>query len=678
MMPKMPIPIPMLGNKPAWWQILKDCGYPTDVVLIDFETHFDPSTGYKLMGKGDSGLSTIEFVMDPRYQELGKAILHIRAPFEQPQPVMWRGDDRSYVDYLQGEYGENLEGCTTLAHSYNFDGTVLARKYGIFPKWPIDILALARHEDSRNHNDLDAIAKRFNLPPKGDTKSFAGWRLEAITPEQWVELSNYACRDDWLEWNIFTRLLPRLSRRDVELALIKHTAEMFTRPILSVDQPFAKELVGKMEAEIDRVVSVTGQTKDDISGNKSFGILIGEALDAAGDRIQKYQKEGKKGPLLAIAKTDEELELLTGHPDQRVRELMAARIGIKSWPLHIKRVQRIVAMAGAAGGLLPVPVKYHGAHTGRWSGGERINLQNLSSRGSDLVNSIRHLLVAPEGFVVVMVDAAQIEARITDWIAGESRWLEVWKDPNRDPYCEFASTIAARRIWKPKKTDPGPLKKYLTRMRGMGKVGVLGCGFGMGADKAQAYAENSYGVTMTLIEATLLVATYRKTHPNVCKFWRMIEQRFKAAARYGEVGELRGMKFHREEFHGEQITVITLPSGRQLKYANVKVSIINGREQMWMPNPMEGNKRIFMWGGYLTENVVQAMARDILAEGVLKTEEKGHKVALHCHDEIVAVVPKPTGDVALKDISLILSTSPAWALDLPLGAEGKISMRYEK
>jgi len=686
MMPKMPIPVPMMGSKPAWWQILRDNGYPTDVVVIDFETYFD--TGYTMGGKSADSLSTIEYVMDPRYQELGKAILHIKAPFEQPAPCMWRGDDNSYIEYLQGEYGSNLEGCTTVAQNFGFDGTVLARKYGIYPKFPIDLIGLARHEESRDLNDLESLAERFNLPAKGDIKRFKGWRLETMTPEQWVEISNYACRDDWLEWNLFVRLLPRLSRPRVELALIKHTLEMFTRPALSVDQPFAQELIGKMKAEIDRVVQATGQTKEEISGNISFSGLMGAALDAAGDKLAKYQKANKRGDaILAIAKDDEQLEFLTGHPDQRVRELMAARTGIKSWPLHIGRVERIARQAGASGGLLPVPLKYHGAHTGRWSGGERINLQNLSSRGSDLVNSIRNLLIAPllkymnetwAEQVIVMVDAAQIEARVLSWIAGQEDLNEAFRQ-NRDIYCEFASKMSGRTIRKDRKTDPKPLAKFFKRMRNMGKIGILGGGYGMGADKCQAFAAVTYGVEMTLNESVRLIDTYRKSVPQITKFWRMVEQKFRAAAKYGEPGVMdRGLKFHREEFCGEQLTIITLPSGRQLKYANVKAAIINGRDQLYMPNPMEGNKRIFMWGGYLTENIVQAISRDILAEGILETEEKGYRVALHCHDEIVAVVLKSQGEQALKDISQILSTPPEWAGDCPLGAEGKISTRYEK
>lgn len=690
--------MPMIGNMPAWWEILRRCGYPTKVVVLDWETYFDEK--YHMGLAGDS-LSTIEFLMDTRYEEMGVAAIHMPQPFVPITTTFWRGgrDAETYIQMLQNSYGQHLEGVTVVAQNLNFDGTILARKYGINPVYAIDLLGLARHEESRDHNDLGSMAERYNLPPKGETLNFKGVHLNAvydrqpgklpklitpgITEEKFGQLAEYACRDAWLEWHLFTHMLPRLSRPEVELRVMQHTTEMFLKPTMMVDQDFAVELIGKMTLRIDEVVAATGNTKEDISGTNSFGRLLGQALESCGDSLAPYQKDGKPKKdgtpvkLLAIAKDDPGLELLTLHRDPRVKCLMAARTAIKSWPLHIQRVQRIANQAKAAGGALPMPLKYCGAHTGRWAGGEKINVQNLPSRSLEaLVNAMRQLFIAPPEHKLVVVDASQIEARVCDWIAGEIEWLEIWKDHSRDPYCEFASKISSRRLWKPKKTDPKPVIKYLTRMRGMGKVGVLGCGYGMGKEKARVYAENSYGVTMTEVEAEDLVKTYRSTHPHVCKFWRMIEQKFKAAARYKEPGTLNGLKFHYED-RGD-ITVITLPNGRTLKYPHVRVSIINGREQMWMPNPMKPGDRTFMWGGFLTENIVQAMSRDILAEAVLKSEEAGYHVALHVHDEEVAVVIEEKCEKALAEIIKIMSTPPEWCASCPLSAEGKISVRYEK
>jgi hypothetical protein len=638
------------------------------------------------------GLPPIEYVTDPRFEEVGKAIVHSTAPFDSPQSVFWRGDDDSYIRLLQREYGDNLEGCTVVAQNFAFDGTILVRKYGITPRYPIDLLGIARHVHPGEKNDLHSLTKRYGLLRKGDTKQFSGLHLtpkwdrtpgrppkllwRGMTPEEYEAMSDYAGHDGTSEWDLFIRMLPRLSNASVELRLIAHTLKLLWTPTLEVDVPLGEEIEAKMLKKVDEALASAGHTKEEISGNTSFSGILGSALDEAGDTILRFQKENKKGKaILAIAKTDEALDGLKTHASEKVRRLIEARTAIKSWPNHAKRVRRILSMAAAAGGLMPVPLKYYGAHTGRWSGEDLINLQNLGSRGDPLITAVRGMLKAPEGYSLVIVDASQIEARVLDWISGQND--AVWADASRDPYCEFASMMAGKTVLNTKKHKQAikALKSWHDRMRGMGKVGQLGCGYGMGWVKAMVYAENSYGVEMTKLEAERMVKFYRDTHSKVCKFWRVVEQKFKAAARYGESGEMeRGLKFYREA----DTTVIELPNGRQLRYLGVRVSIIDGREQVWVPDHFEPGKRIFMWGGFLTENIVQAISRDILAEALLECEDQDIHIALHVHDELVGVVPTIDAPTALSLMNEALSLPPLWASGCPLAAEGKITQRYEK
>lgn len=685
-----PDPIPMIGSWPAWWEILPRCGFPNHVVLIDFESYFDAD--YHLL-RHNKGLPTAQYVMDPRWEETGKAIVHVTQPFAEPQAMFWRGDDDSYLEYLKREYGENLDGCTVVSHNLGYDGCVLARRHGITPAHAIDLLGIARHVHPGEHNDLDALTKRYKLLRKGETSQFKGLHLNpkwertpgkapkmihrGMTAEEVEALAAYASHDGMAEWQLFMRMLPKLSRPEVELKLIQHTVVNLTlKPRLKVDVALGESIAKRMDAKVDEALAAVGHTHEEISGNTSFSAILGAALDRAGDKLAKYQKTNKKGqPILAIAKTDEQLEVLKGHVSEEVKKLVTARTSIKSWPNHAKRVRRILAMAEAAGGWLPVPFKYYGAHTGRWSGDELINLQNLGSRGDPLITEVRNVIVAPEGQTLVIVDAAQIEARVLDWISGQND--PVWADPSRDPYCEFASKMSGQRIVNTKKVKQAikALKDYHDRMRGMGKIGELGCGYGMGAVKAMEYAENSYGVTMDMPTAEKLVKTYRDSKPKVCKFWRVVEQKFKAAARYGEPSTMdRGLKFHKDG----DVTVITLPSGRELRYKDVKCSIIDGREQLWMPNHYEPKKRTFMWGGFLTENIVQAISRDILAEGVLNAEQEGIPVPLHVHDEYVGVTFVESAPAVLGAMIRILSKAPEWAAGCPLASEGQISPRYVK
>lgn len=684
-----PTPMPMIGNQPAWREILRRCKWPTDVVLIDFETF--RSTDYSL-----SKMSTVEYVTDPRYEELAKGIYHTTQPFAAFDPVCWRGDYPAYITYLQSEYGRNLEGCTVVGHNLPFDGLILALKYGIVPTHAIDILGLARHENARAKNGVEDLAKRFGLPPKGETVEFKDIHLNrkvvpgcpptilpGITDAQWTNLADYTNRDLEIEWGAFIRLLPRLSRPEFELRIMQHTLEMFWKPSFTLNAGRAAEMTKKMEEEIDKAVIVTGTTREEISGTNSFTALLDTALTEAGDELKNYQKPGaidkKTGEPkmnLAIAKDDEELPRLKKHASERVRQLMNARISVKSWPLHIGRVESLVRQAGARGGMLGVPLKYHGAHTGRWAGDDDINLQNLPSRSeNELLNSIRTLIEALPDQELVIADQSAIEARVLAWIAGQEDLCQLFRDGS-EVYCTYASKmIGDRPLRKPKKTDPPLLAKFYKRMRDMGKVQVLGGGYGMGWEKCIDFAATTYKTVLTEEEARNLIDTYRKSVPMITMFWRLIEQAFKKTARYHHPSEVRGIKIHYEE--AGDLTVMTLPNGRTLKYAGVRVSIDGMREQMWMPHPMT-HAKIFLWGGTLTENAVQAMARDILAEWILNTEEAGYHVALTVHDEIISPVAKGRGEKALKEIIRIGSLAPAWAPGCPLGVEGKVSDRYEK
>jgi len=415
-----------------------------------------------------------------------------------------------------------------------------------------------------------------------------------------------------------------------------------------------------------------GLTRNQLSGNKRF---VAELDKALGPDESVPMKLGKKGMIPALAKTDAGLQRLKKHPSSRVRDLIEARQSVKSWPLHIARLKRIVAQAEAAGSLFPVPLHYHGAHTGRWTGGERINLQNLSARNPNpLMQRIRQIIEAPAGQRLVVADASQIEARITAWIAGQWDLVAAFR-AGEEIYCQFASEVLGRPVRKARKTDPKMVAEWYTAKRNMGKVGVLGCGYGMGGEKCQNYAKHSYGVNLSEAEAKSVVNHYREKYPHIVRFWGKIEQAFKYVTKYPghECNLDRGLHFR----HEDNCTYITLPCGRDLRYHHAHVTRTGKYEQLVMPNPKE-HTTTFMWGGYLTENIVQAMSRDLLAEAMLTLEDSGTKIGLHVHDEIVAVAPAENAERVLRLMLRALETPVAWAPGLPLAAEGRVCERYGK
>ncbi|KKL07754.1 hypothetical protein LCGC14_2582840, partial [marine sediment metagenome] len=413
-----------------------------------------------------------------------------------------------------------------------------------------------------------------------------------------------------------------------------------------------------------------------VRGTKFFEEHLTYLLEAAGDIPGRYQKEAKckKGWKYATAKTDPEREELETHHNQLVREWMAAKAAVSSWPNHIKRVDRICNQAKANGGILPVPLKYNGAITGRWSGSEKINLQNLGSRGHPLVNAIRELLVAPPGCSLVIADASQIEARVLAWIAGQDDLVESFR-AGTEVYCGFASKVLGRKVRKP--VDNGVIQAvedwHFWARNSVGKVGILGCGYGMGWERCLDYAKNTYGVALTTEMAHAVVDHYRNTNQKIIKFWRDIEQAFKFVTRYpGQHCDLdRGLHFRNED----DCTIITLPCGRDLRYPEARVTGTGYNEQLKVYNHKE-HKWTYVWGGYLTENVVQAMSRDLLAGAMLALEDVGVKIGLHVHDEIIAVAAKAEAESTLANMLTALRTSVGWAEGLPLEAEGRVCERY--
>ncbi|KKM07113.1 hypothetical protein LCGC14_1737230, partial [marine sediment metagenome] len=594
---------------------LLQCGYPTTTLVLDAETYFDQD--YSL-----SKLSTYEYVADDRFEILGWAVKY------EDQPSHFIGDIANLRD--------DWKNFTIVMHNAPFDALILAMKYGIYLPFIIDTLDLARHVEPRWGNALAALCERYGLPAKGDTKQFKGLHHGDFTDDQWVALKEYATNDAEREYDLLGLLLPKLSNPAFELRIAEYTRNLFIKPTLHFSMSRSVDLEEQMEAEIQKALKQVDTTEKIIRSEAGFKALLVEGFD--GDVRELPMKQGKLKPLLAIAKTDPGYNYLLTHPNKRIRQLMEARVASKSWPMHIKRVGKLGAMFKAAGDRMPIPLKYCGAHTGRWSGNEGINTQNFTARGHVLANQVRTLIEAPKGFVLIIMDQSQIEARILDWLAEQNDMLRAFAE-GRQIYCEFASKLTGHRIRKPKKTDGKVVAEWYGSYRQMGKIGILGAGYGMGVDRCLEYAKNTYHIDLTHAEAERIIKLYRRTHAMVVLFWNKIEKAFRLATQNpGQAYELaHGLRFMRED----DATVIQLPSTRRLYYTRAKIEGTTRNPQITMPNPAkDGPHTIRMWGGYLAENIVQATSRDTLAEVILKVEALGLRVPMTVHDDISVVVPE--------------------------------------
>lgn len=333
---------------------------------------------------------------------------------------------------------------------------------------------------------------------------------------------------------------------------------------------------------------------------------------------------------------------------------------------------------------------YHAASTGRWAG-RLIQPQNFP-RGTvkdaydyipailageydaitdpplEVVSSIlRGCLVPTAGCRFLSGDFSQIEARVLGWIANE-------------PYGEKEYEKMAAAIYGvPVHEIVNPSER-----RQIGKNTVLGAGFGMGADKFQEQVWEQTGIQLEDTISKKAIDTFRTVKANIPVFWSDIESAaFQAVSRPGRVTHCGRDGLIRYVVRGQFLWCI-LPSGRPLAYAlpdirdrktpwgemrpAVTYCGVNSRTRKWC--------RMSTYGGHLTENVVQAMARDIMAEAMQRVEDAGYPVVLTVHDEVVADVPKDHG--SLDDYLTLMRRVPSWAQGCPVEVEGWEGERYRK
>jgi DNA polymerase bacteriophage-type len=339
-----------------------------------------------------------------------------------------------------------------------------------------------------------------------------------------------------------------------------------------------------------------------------------------------------------------------------------------------------LAIGGRVHGLLQM---YGAGRTGRWSG-RAVQLQNLKrptmrdpDRAADTLRDapavfpmlytledlgslIRSAFCAPSGKRLVVADLASIESRVLGWVAGCPSLNAVFRD-GRDPYKAFAAE------WLGK-----PEEDVTKGERNTAKPGVLGCGYGLGPDGLLKYAD-SMGVTLDREQAVSTVGTFRKVYREIVLLWRSLEGAFRQAAILRESAQCGVLRVE----PNERFTTIRLPSGRKLWYLDVEGGA-GDLSFMGMDQFSHKWDRIRTYGARLVENVVQAIARDILLHGLLRARERGLSIVGHVHDEILCEEPADQAENALEALRAAMTDTPPWAPGLLLGAAGYVSQRYRK
>jgi DNA polymerase len=352
---------------------------------------------------------------------------------------------------------------------------------------------------------------------------------------------------------------------------------------------------------------------------------------------------------LALAKTDEGFLALLDHEKPIVQQLCSVRLGTKS-TIEESRIERFIGIGARNRGYLPVPLKYYGAHTGRWSGLDSVNFQNLPSRDKNK-KALKNAIVAPDDHLIINCDSSQIEARVLAWLAGQTDLVQSFAD-GRDVYSEFASRVFNKPISK-----DNPIERFV------GKTCILGLGYGTGALKLQQTLKLG-GADLGFDMCKSIVSLYR-TANKITQLWRDCDTALHQIIR----GSGGAFKLGNNSVWVDPDIGIQLPNGLYIRYPNLRI--------------LEDNKYVYdsrqgivgIWGGGMVENIVQGLARIIVGEQMLKLNTR-YRVALTVHDAAVLVVPEKDITEALAFVKETMSTAPKWAVGLPVSCEAKYGYSY--
>ena len=604
-----------------------------NILTIDFETYYSQEYGLKKF-------TTEEYIRDPQFEVIGVSV-----QVNAGEPVWFSGTPADTYQFLASF---DWEHSLALAHNAPFDGAILNWVFGIKPKGWLDTLSMGRAlHGTEVGGSLAVLASHYGLGEKGtEVVNALGLRRKDFPADQLARYGEYCKNDVALTWALFNAMgeFP-----PTELRLIDLTVRMFTEPVLQLDKWTLQEHLGDVQRIKLTLMAATQLDKEMLMSNPRLAdVLRGYGVEPP---MKKSPANGKM--TYAFAKNDEEFKALLEHESPTVQAVVAARLGVKS-TLEETRTERFVGIAKR--GALPVPLRYYAAHTGRWGGDEKLNLQNLK-RGSIL----KECIIPPDGYVILDSDSSQIEARTLAWLAGQDDLVQAFED-GEDVYKIMASAIYGK-----------PQNEITKDERFVGKTTILGAGYGMGAAKFKAQLK-TFGVDIELDEAKRIIDTYRQTYPEIPKLWRSAVRALDAILQNQLTMLGVGYKL---QIHGSK--GILLPNDLRLKYPNLRTRV-HEEDNMKIElvyDTKKGKATIpnRIYGGKVIENVCQALARIVIGEQMLNIAKK-YRVVMTVHDAIAIVVPEQQADTAMEYVEFCMRLRPKWALKLPLNCEAGYGKSY--
>ena len=610
-----------------------------NLVTLDFETYY--AQNFSL-----SKITTEQYIRDRRFEVIGLGLKR------GPNPTEWAQGADDVTELLASVDWDDTH---VLGHNMMFDGAILSWRYNIKPKFLLDTLCMARALHGTEQSvSLKNVSERYGVGEKGTEVIMAkDKRLADFTEEELTAYAGYCKKDVDLTYAIFQKMQPKFPEQ--ELAIIDATLRMFTEPSLELDMGMLEMHLEDVRDRKDKLMVDANITdrKDLMSNAKFAELLSGLGVTPPMKISPTTEKE-----TFAFAKSDKEFQELQEHEDERVQTLVAARLGTKS-TLEETRTQRFIDISKR--GTLPVPIRYYAAHTGRWGGDDKINLQNLPSRGAN-GKKLKKSIIPPHGHTIVECDASQIEARVLAWLAEADELTHAFS-VGEDVYVKMAAAI-----YKVDEADVTGGQRFV------GKTTILGAGYGMGAKKFKTQLAGM-GVEVDLAEARRVINIYRDTYWKIPTLWNeaqyMLEQLVAdQAVRVGRKDVLR--------IDIPQKAII-LPSGLRMFYEDLQLDPAPEGvepEDVWPEysyKTRRGRKNIY--GGKVVENVCQALARCIIGEQMLLINQK-YKSVMTVHDSIAICCPDEEVVQAREHVEQCMRHVPSWAAGLPLECESGIGKSY--
>jgi hypothetical protein len=631
------------------------------LVIGDFETFWSQTHSLTKM-------SPIEYVMHSETEIISLAIKY--------------GDEQTQVIFGEDLIREHLEAqdwsdVMLVAHNMSaFDAMIFAWRFKVQPKVWGCTLAMARPIHSKTTgNSLAKLVAHYKLGVKDSTAltNTKGKHLAEFTQKELWDMRKYNCDDTDQCHGLFNILIKHYNAE--ELWQIDATIRMMVEPKFMLDRRVLEGALSAARIQKQQGLAALASLLFDmeVDDNQELEEVVRSMLASTAQFKRLLKSLNVKVPMKAspsdpnksipaLAKTDEAFLALQDHENPTVALAVSTRLEVKSTLLQT-RLESFITTGSRLRGRLPIPLHYCGADTtGRWSGFvyNPQNLPRINPAEPKLSDALRKSMIAPPGYKVVVADLSGIELRVNHflWKVPSSMAMYVASPDKADLYKDFAAKLY------------GVPKQSVTKtQRHVGKVAHLGLGYGSGAATFQDVAKLMGGVDLSLEEAKDITYRWRDEYPEIVQGWRTCHALLDKVATGGTYAvDPWGLVTTQQD-------ALLLPSGRKISYPELHREAGKKWQDEWWYG--QGRNRAKIYAGKIDENIVQALARDVIAGNAYAVfKELRIRPNLMVHDELVYVVPEEEAQHVLDTVQRIMRTPPVWWPQLLTWSEGDIAQSY--